>query len=69
MFQKKIFLSSDPDELWKRLKQSLQEKHAGINSDITNDETDAIVDKLLEYKCLPKKQHKQVFIECNLLHG
>ena len=47
----KIFLSSDPDELCNRLKFLLQEKQAGNNSDIINDEIVAIVDKLLEYKC------------------
>ena len=56
-----IFLSSDPDELCKRLKFLLQEKHAGNNSDIINDEIVAIVDKLLEYKCISKKQHIQNF--------
>ena len=44
------FLSSDPDELCNRLKLLLQEKHAGNNSDIINQEFVAIVDKLLEYK-------------------
>ena len=43
-----IFLSSDPDELCDRLKLLLQEKHAGNNSDIFNDEIVAIIDKLLE---------------------
>ena len=62
-----IFLSSDPDELCNRLKLLLQEKHAGNNSDIINDEIVAIVDKLLEYKCINKKQHKQILIKCNLL--
>ena len=65
---KTIFLSSDPDELCNRLKLLLQEKHAGNNSDIINDEIIAIVDKLLEYKCITKKQHKQILIKCNLLH-
>ena len=64
---KTIFLSSDPDELCNRLKLLLQEKHAGNNSDIINDEIVAIVDKLLEYKCISKKQHKQILIKCNLL--
>ena len=64
---KTIFLSSDPDELCERLKMLLQEKHAGNNSDIINDEIVAIVDKLLEYKCISKKQHKQILINCNLL--
>ena len=64
---KTIFLSSDPNELCDRLKLLLQEKNAGNNSDIINDEIVAIVDKLLEYKCIPKKQHKQILIKCNLL--
>ena len=64
---KLLFLSSDPDELCNRLKLLLQEKHAGNNSDIINDEIVAIVDKLLEYKCISKKQHKQILIKCNLL--
>ena len=64
---KKIILSSDPNELCDRLKILLQEKHAGNNSDIINDEIVAIVDKLLEYKCISKKQHNQILIKCNLL--
>ena len=62
-----IFLSSDPNELCDRLKILLQEKHAGNNSNITNEEIVAIIDKLLEYKCIFKKQHKQILIKCNLL--
>ena len=61
------FLPSDPDELCNRLKLLLQEKHAGNNSDLINEELVAIVDKLLEYKCITKKQHKQILIKCNLL--
>ena len=64
---KTIFLSSDPNELCDRLKLLLQEKHAGNNSDIIQDEIVAIVDKLLEYKCISMKQHKQFLIKCNLL--
>ena len=64
---KTIFLSSDPDELCSRLKLLLQEKHAGNNSDIINDEIVALVDKLLEYKCISKTQHKQILIKCDLL--
>ena len=63
-----IFLSSDPDELCDRLKFLLQEKHAGNNSDIINNEIVAIIDKLLEYKCISKKQHKQILIKCDLLN-
>ena len=62
-----IFLSSDPNELCKRLKLFWQEKHAGNNSDLINDEIVIIIDKLLEYKCISKKQHIQILIECNLL--
>ena len=64
---KTIFLSSDPNELCDRLKLLLQEKHAGNNSDIINEEIVVIIDKLLEYKCITKKQHKQFLIKCNLL--
>ena len=66
-FSKTIILSSDPDELCNRLRLLLQEKQAGNNSDIINDEIVAIVDQLLEYKCISKKQHKQILIKCNLL--
>ena len=52
---KTIFLSTDPDELCNRLKLLLQEKHAGNISDKINQEIVAIVDKLLEYKCISKK--------------
>ena len=65
---KTIILSSDPDKLCNRLKLLLQEKQAGNNSDIINDEIVAIVDKLLEYKCISKGQHKQILIKCNLVH-
>ena len=63
-----IVLSSDPDELCNRLRILLQEIQAGNNSDLINQETVAIVNKLLEYKCITKKQHKQILIKCNLLH-
>ena len=66
-FSKTIILSSDPNELCDRLRLLLQEKHAGNNSDIINDEIVAIIDKLLEYKCISKKQHKQILNKCNLL--
>ena len=42
-----IFLSSDPNELCNRLKILLQEKQAGNNSDIINQEIIVIIDKLL----------------------
>ena len=61
-------LSSDPDELCNRLKLSLQEKQAGNNSVYINREILAIINKFLQYKCISKKQHKQILIKCNLLH-
>ena len=63
-----IILSSDSDELWDRLELLLQEKQAGNNSDIIREEINAILDKLLECKCISKKQHKQILNKCNLLH-
>ena len=62
-----IILSSDPDELCNRIKLLLQEKNAGNNSNIINEEIVAIVDKLLEYKCISYKQHRKILIKCNLL--
>ena len=66
-FSKTIILSSDPDELCDRLKLLLQEKHGGNNSNLIDEEIVAIVDKLLEYRCITEKQHKQILIKCNLL--
>ena len=63
-----IFLPSNPDELCNRLNLILQETHAGNNSDIINEEINAIVDKLSEYKCTSKKQLQQISIKINLLH-
>ena len=63
-----IFLSENPDELCDRLKLLLQEKNAGNNSDIINMEIITIVDKLIEYKCISKKQHQQILNKCNLLN-
>ena len=62
-----IFLPSDPDELCDRLKLLGQEKKATNISENINGEILAIVDKLLEYRCISKKQHKQILIKCNLL--
>ena len=64
---KTIFLSSDPNELCERLKLLLQEKKAGNNCEIIKDEIVVIIDKLLEYKCISKKKHKQILLKCNLL--
>ena len=64
---KTIFSSSDPNECCNRLKLLLQEKQAGNNSDIINYEIVALFDKLLDYKCISKKQHKQILIKSNQL--
>ena len=64
---KTMFLSSNPNELCDRLKLLLQEKHGGNNSNIINDEIVVIIDKLLEYKCITKNQHKKILLKCNLL--
>ena len=61
------FLSSNPNELCNRLKL-LQEKQSAKISDINNQEVVAVVDILLDYKCISKKQHKQILCKCNLLH-
>ena len=63
-----MFFSSDFNELCDRLKLFLQDIQAGINSKLINEKIVAIIDKLLEYKCISKKQHKQVSNKCNLLH-
>ena len=60
-----IILSFDPSELCDRKKILLQEKRN--NSDIINEEDIIIIDKLLEYKRMSKKQHRQLLIKCNLL--
>ena len=46
----------------------LKGKQARNNSDIISEEIIAINNKLLEFICLSKKQHKQNLIKCNLLH-
>ena len=43
-------------------------KHAGKFSDIGDEETVVILDKLLEYKCMSEKEHKQILFKCNLIH-
>ena len=63
-----IILPSNSDELCDRIKLLLKEKQAGNNSDIIDDESLDILDKLLEYKCKTEKQYKQVLFICNVLH-
>ena len=63
-----IFSSSDLDELCDKLNLLLQKKQAGSNSDIINGEIVAILDKLIDYKSISKKQHKQISTKSNPLH-
>ena len=60
-------LSANPDGLCRRLKLLLPENHAGENLNKIDEEF-VVIDKLLEYKCISKKQNKQKSIKCNLLH-
>ena len=63
-----LFSSSDPDEIGDSFVLLLQEKQAGNTSDIIVEEIVAIVDRIIEYKCITKKQQNQLLIKCNLLH-
>ena len=56
--------SSDPIEFGDRLKLSQQEKQAGKNSNIINEEIIAILDKLMEYRGLSTKQQKILLNTC-----
>ena len=64
-----IILSADSNKLCDIINLLLQEKQTGNNYNIKNQEIVAIIDKLLEYKCISKKQQKQIFNKCNLLHN
>ena len=61
-------LPSDLDEICDKLTLLLQQKPAAKKSKIFNEEIIAISAKLLDYKCISKKQHKQISIKSNLLH-
>ena len=56
-------LSENPNELFGRLKLLLQEKQAGNNSDMINEEIVAMAQKLLEYKCIFAKQLKILLLK------
>ena len=58
------FLPFDPYELFDRLNLLLQEKQAGNNCNIINEDFVAMADKLLEYKCLSAKQHELLLLNC-----
>ena len=56
-------LPENPEELFERLKLLLQAKKAGNNSDKIKEETVMILDKLMKYKWISKKQHEQFFLK------
>ena len=61
-------LPKTPFELSDRITLLLQENQARNISVVNNEEIVAIVDKLSEYKCIAKRQHRQISFKCNLLH-
>ena len=65
---KTTFLSPGLIEFSDRSKLILQEKQAGNDSDLINDELVAMVDKSIEYECISTKQQKQTLSKSNQLH-
>ena len=43
----------------------LQDKQAGSNSDLNDEEFVVVLVKLSEYKCISKEQHKQFLMDSN----
>ena len=58
--QQYIFLPSDPDELVDQLKLLYFEKVGGKDSFLINEQSIAIVDKLLKYECISPSQHQNM---------
>ena len=56
---KTVYLSSNPDELCRRLKLLIQKKQAGIISVKIDEEMVVLIDKLLEYNSMTPTQHKK----------
>ena len=54
---KTTILSSNPKEFRDLINLLLQEKEAGKNFKITNQQIIAIVEKLIEYNCIARTQH------------
>ena len=61
-----IFLSGNPDELCNRIRLIIQEKQ-GETTKVFDDETIAMNDKLLKYKCITPTHHKKNLTRFNLL--
>ena len=64
----KISLSLDPKDFCDELKLLLQEKQAGNESDKIIEEIHAIIDNLLEYKCVTPTKHKNLYEKIILIH-
>ena len=62
-----IFVSKNTDKLCENLKLLLQEKRAGNNSNLYNEEIVPIIDKLLDYKCITPTQQKKIILKISLL--
>ena len=55
-----FFLPENPDELCGRLRVRIQEKQGGNDINRFADEIVALIDKLLEKKCVTSTQHKKL---------
>ena len=62
-----IFLSENPNKLCDKLNLLLQEERAGNSSNTINEEIVAIIDKVLEYKCITPTQLKKIIQKFNLI--
>ena len=60
-----VFLPENHYEFCDRSNLLPQEKQTGNNSDKNYQEIVAIVDKLLEYKCISRKQHNILQLKCS----
>ena len=63
-----VFLSEKLDGLCDRIKMLLQEKRAGNNSNVIEEEIVVRIDKFLEYKSFTPSEHKKTLKKVNLLH-
>ena len=54
------FLPENPNELCDTFKLLLQERQAGKNSNIIDEEIVAIAENLLKNKCISTKRHKSL---------
>ena len=62
-FWKTRFISSDPNDLCDRWKLLLLEEQARKIFDIIDEKYVALVEKLLEYKCISTKQQKSLLLK------